>query len=1047
MKKITAFLIFMLTLFAATAFSVASANDAQQQTRTITGTVTDEKSEPVIGAGVSIPGTTIGTSTDIDGIFRLNVPSDAKELRIVYLGYLTQTVSISGQNSVAVSLKPDNLNLDEVIVVGYGTVKKRDLTGAITTVKGQDITLNPNVNPMQALQGKVAGLDITKESGKAGSDVKMQLRGTRSFTASGSPTFIIDGMPGSYSTLNPNDIESIEVLKDASSTAVYGSSGSNGVIIITTKSGAAGKTTVNLNSYVGVNGWSTTQKMRSGETYIQAIRDANAATGNWSSNADDERVFDGVLGQGAYAAHLQGQYVDWVGEVLQNHLTQNYSLSVSGGNEKTQAYFSLNFSDEAGQYVGDDYKLYSSNIKISHSIKKWLKIGVNSQISYVHRNSAFANLENAFREVPLGTLRDENGKLNVMPAFGGNWVNILLNSEDGVYKNLAQNSSLYLNPFIEITPFAGLTYISRANATLTNNRSSYFQGIGSYQYYTAGGPATTGTNANVYATIDDSRNYNYKWENILTYNFKLFEDHDFTLTGVTTWNHNRSDAIYMKETNITDNKYLWYNMGTRGAENSTISSSYSMSKGLGLIGRLAYSYKSRYLFSASVRRDGSSRLAADNRWDTFPAFSLGWRLSDESFMESTKTWLSDLKFRVGYGVTGTANISPYSSESNIELSTMRFGDQVADIYRFSQNYANKRLGWEKSYNTNIGLDLALFGNRVNLTADYYNTDTEGVIWSRQLPVINGAYDASVYYTTNMNICETNNEGFEFALNTRNVDTKYFTWNSTVTFNQNKEKIVSLIEGTADNIANGDYSLSIGHPVNSFYQYKLDGVWQLGEEADAEVFGAAPGDLKINVPGLIREGAGSYYKIDEETGEKTYYNATDKYTVSDKDYQVLGHNSPDWSLGFQNNIVYKNLDLSVFFYARWGQMIKYNLLGNYDPTGKMNFPESFDYWTKDNPANYFPGINAGKSISNYIGYYALQYVDGSFMKIKNITLGYTIPNNVLKKIGVAKCRFYGTITNPLVIANSSLLKGYDPEMNGTQDYPLTKQLVFGINLSF
>ncbi|MDR0541298.1 MAG: TonB-dependent receptor [Dysgonamonadaceae bacterium] len=1046
MTLISKFMLSTLMFISAAAMAVDA---SAQQSRTIRGVVTDENNEYVTGATVTVPGTSIGTVSDGDGKFELLLPDGKTTVQVSFLGYKTQVIQVGKSATVDVALIQDSRMLDEVVAIGYGTVKKRDLTGAITTVKGSDLTLNPHSDPMQALQGKVAGLDITKESGKAGEEIKMQLRGTRSFTAKGDPTFIIDGMPGNYSSLNPNDIESIEVLKDAASTAIYGSSGSNGVILITTKSGAAGRTSVSLNSYIGVNGWSQTPKMRSGESYIQAIRDANAATGNWSSPADDERVLDGVLGQGAYAAHQKGQYVDWAGAVLQNNLTQNYSLAVSGGNEKTTAYFSLNFSDEAGQYVGDDYKLYSSNIRIDHSVKKWLKIGLNSQLSYVHRNDAYANLENAFREVPLGSLRDENGKLNVMPSIGGTWVNILLDTEDDVYKNQTQKSNLYFNPYIEIIPVKGLSIISRIGASLSDSRRNYFQGIGSYQYYTAGGQNTTGTNANVYAEVKEERNYNYKWENILTYNFKLMEDHDFTFTGVTTWNHNRYDKIVMKETNITDNNYLWHNMGARGAENSTVESSYTMSKGLGLIGRLAYSYKSRYLFSASVRREASSVLAANNRWDTFPAASIGWRLSDESFMESTKNWLDDLKFRVGYGITGTANIAPYSSQSNIELSTMGFSGGIADIYRFSENYANKNLGWEKSYNTNIGLDLSLFNNRINLIADYYDTDTKGIIWKRSLPVNNGAFTSDKPYVTSMNICETNNHGFELALNTRNIVTKDFNWSSSLTFNRNNEKIVSLIEGVADNITNGatGFSLSMGHPVNSFYNYKIDGVWQKGEEADAAVFGAKPGDLKINVPGLVRESSGLYYKIDEATGDKVVYDVDNKYTVSGEDYQVLGHNSPDWSLGFQNTFTYRNFDLSVFVYARWGQMIKYNLLGNYDPSGKMNFPEYFDYWTESNPSNDFPAINAGMSISNYIGASALQYVDGSFLKIKNITLGYTIPSNILNKVGISKCRFYGTITNPLVIANSRLLQGYDPEMNGTQDFPLTKQLVFGVNLSF
>ncbi len=1025
--------------------SFAEASDVQatrsvQQQKTVTGSILDENGEPMIGVSVVVKGTTTGTITDFDGNFSLNVPSDAKMLEVSYVGYKTQEVTI-GDSPLSIILQPDNQLLDEVVVIGYGTMKKRDLTGAVVTVKSDDITLNPGANPMQALQGKVAGLDITKESGQAGSSVKMQLRGTRSFTAKGDPTFIIDGMPGDYATLNPNDIESIEVLKDASSTAVYGAAGANGVIIITTKSGKEGKTAVDFNAYLGINGWSTTPKVRSGESYLRGVVDAQRAAGN---TGDDAALFDLALGEGSYAMHQKGQYINWADELLKTGITQNYSVSVSGGNEKTKAYFSLNFSDENGQYKNDDYKVYSSNMRIDHKVKEWLSLGINAQMSYVHQNRAYAKLDNALLSNPLGTIYDEEGNLNVNPSPYDNQVNLLLNNKSN-YRDNNQNYKLYFNPYIELRPVKGLTILSRLGATLNYSRNNHFEGIGSYQYYNTGN--TSGeTSSNVYASIRQTRNYNYKWENVITYNFQIANDHDFTVTGVTSWNHDQYDETLQQETNIKDNAYLWHNMGIN-SDYFSGSSSYRMSKGLGLIGRISYSYKGRYLFSASVRHDGSSRLADGNRWDTFPAVSAGWRISDEKFMEGTNDWLDNLKLRLGYGVTGTASIDPYTTASNLEYSTLSFSGYNADIYRFSQNYTNPQLGWEKSYNTNIGLDAAFLNNRIDMTADYYLTKTKGVIWNRKLPIVNGGYNATTQYEMNMNICETKNRGFELAVNSRNIDTNDFKWNSTVTFNYNKEKIVSLTDGVANNIANGDYALSIGEAVNSYYNYKLDGVWQKGEEADAAVFDKKPGDLKINVPGLYKESDGKFYKFDEKTGEKVYYDAENKYAYSDKDYQILGHNSPDWTLGFQNSFSYKNFDLTVFTYLRWGQMIKYGMLGSYDPTGKANFPEYFNYWTENNPSNDFPAIDANRSITSYTGYFGLQYVDGSFIKIKNITLGYTLPKNFLQKAGISKCRFYATITNPFVWAKSDMLKDYDPEMNGSLDYPLTKQLVFGVNLSF
>ncbi|WP_394707692.1 SusC/RagA family TonB-linked outer membrane protein [uncultured Bacteroides sp.] len=1041
--KLGLFSVMIVALFAtpaASAFAEQTINNSQtiQQEREVRGIIIDERGEPLIGVSVLVKGTSSGTITDINGQFSLKLTNGNKELVISYIGYHTQTIEVGAKTSFSIQMKPDTKTLDEVVVIGYGTVKKRDLTGAVTSIKSSDITQTPASNPMEALQGKVAGLDITKSSGQAGSGVNIQLRGTRSFTASGTPTFIIDGMPGDYSTLNPNDIESIEVLKDASSTAIYGSAGANGIIIVTTKSGKEGKTAVNFNAYTGFNGWSKTPTMRSGESYIQALRDANATTGNWSSTSDDEALFTSAE---AYQAHLAGHYINWSDLLIQTGMTQNYSMSVSGGTEKTKAYFSLNFSDENGQYKGDDYKVYSTNIRIDHKIKKWLSAGINLQASYVYQNKAYANLESALCAVPLGEAYDSDGNININPVVNdGNEINLLLNTVGGVYKNQNQNFKIYANPYIQLNPIKGLTLISRLNGTLVYARNNYFQGQGSYQYYTTSGADATGTNSNVYAAVTQNRSYNYKWENVLTYDFKINNDHAFTLTGVTTWNHNQSDNSYLKQDNITENKFLWHGISSNTA--AVAQTSYNMSKGLGIIGRINYSYLGKYLFSASVRYDGSSVLARENRWDTFPAVSLGWRISDEKFMEGTKEWLDNLKLRIGYGVAGTASINPYTSVAHLDQSYYSLGGEKELVYMFSQNYTNKNLSWEKSYNTNIGLDIAILKNRIDLTTDFYFTKTDGVIWKRYLPVNNGAYNASTQYYTNMNICSTQNKGIELALNTRNIETPDFKWKSTITYTYNKEKIKSLADGTSDYVTNGDYTLAKGYAVNSYYQYKTIGIWQKGEEQDAAVFGQNPGDIKIEIPNLKKQSDGVY--LDKEGTE---YTANNTYTISANDYQIIGHNSPDWTLGFQNTFNWKDFDLSVFMYMRWGQMIDYSMLTRYDPTGKSNFPKYFNYWTESNPSNDFPAINANMALKDYTGYYGLSYVDGSFFKIKNVTLGYNLPKKISNKLGIDKLRVYGTITNPFIIAKSHLLKDYDPEMNGSLNYPLTKQLVFGLNLSF
>ncbi|NDW13348.1 TonB-dependent receptor [Bacteroides sp. 214] len=1039
--------------------SERDAVESTQQDKTIRGKIVDELGEPLIGVSVYVKGTSIGSITNVDGEFSFSIPAGVKTLEASYVGYTTQTITVGNNVNFNIQMKPDNLALEEVVVIGYGTVKKRDLTGAVSSVKNEDIVMRPGPNPMEALQGKVAGLDITRESGQAGAGVKMQLRGNRSFTADGNPLFLIDGLPGDYETLNPNDIESIEVLKDASSTAIYGAAGSNGVVIITTKAGKAGKMSVDFNAYVGYNGWSKIPKMHTGDSYAKIVREAHSyvwdessrqwtTTGAlWQSAADDERVF----GTQRYERHMAGAYVDWADLYMRkNAATQNYSLSVSGGNDRTKGYISFNYTDENGQYKGDQYELFSTSMRIDHEVRKWLSIGSSLQGSYVMQDKAQAKLENALTSDPLEKPYNDDGTIN--PNLGNNVYNLLLNYQPGVYENSVNNFKVFVNPYIEIKPIKGLSILSRAGIWMNYSNSYKFDGIGSVNY-TYGGEIAK-------AQINQNRSYGYQWDNVLTYNFKLQDVHDFTLTAVSTWKYDQQSKTTMDQTNISSNNFKWHNM--QGDASTTAKSSYLMSKTLGFIGRINYSYLGKYIFSASIRRDGASALYKDNRWDNFPAASAAWRISDESFMESTKNWLDNLKLRVGWGVTGSASIKPYSSFSNLEQMNTSLGGVGMSSYRYSEFLTNSKLGWEKSYNTNIGLDFGLFNNRIDVSMDYYVTRTDGVIWSVSLPIIYGSYKwGNNFYKTNMNLAETENRGFEITANTRNIMTKDFEWTSALTFSTNKEKIVKLTGGANDNIENIDpetgnntgYTLTIGKALNSYYNYKIDGVWQLDEEKDAAVFGRRPGDLKVNVPGMKRKSEGVWEKTLAD-GTTKEYTASSKYAYSANDYQTLGHNSPDWTLGFQNGIKYKDFDLSVYAFFRWGQMINYCMPGWYQPNALTStaapprtFPSHFNYWTPTNPSNEFPVLDYTTSASTMTGFSGMNYVNGSFFKLKNITLGYTLPKKLSKKLSIDKLRVYGTVTNLLVLAKDGVLKNYDPEMNGELEYPLTKQLVFGLNVTF
>lgn len=1036
------------------------------QSKTVTGKVINQQTnEPMQDVTVNVKGTNNSTTTAADGSFSISVPNNQAVLVFSYVGFTSVENGVARSGPLTLTMAPGANKLDEVVVVGYGTTKRRDLTGAIASVKPEEITARPGPNPMESLQGRVAGLDITRTSGQPGSGVNIQLRGTRSFTASGNPLFIINGLPGDYATLNPYDIESIEVLKDASSTAVYGSAGSNGVVIITTKSGKAGKINIDFNAYYGYNGWSITPTMRTGDPYLQTKRDAYRwvydATANkwtttgalWQSPADDEAIF----GTQRYQTFKEGNFVNWSDEFLQKSAaTQNYSLGIAGGNEMTKGYISFNYTDEMGQYRGDKYKLFTTSMRIDHKIKNWISMGGNLQASYVDRDKAQDKLENALVTDPLVKLYNPDGTLNT--NLGNNVYNLLLDYQPGVYGNVDNNLKLSVNPYLEIRPIKGLTFLSRAGAQLYYSNTYRFDGIGSVSY--------TYSNAGIAkARVTQNRYQGYQWENILTYHLKLAERHDLTFTGVTSWYYNQNTNTEMNQSNITSNNFKWYKF--TGDVNTTALSSYTMSKTFGLIGRVNYSYLGKYLFSASIRNDGSSVLYTDNQWDYFPAVSAGWRISDEKFMNGI-SWVNNLKLRVGWGITGSAKIDPYSSVSVVEATNMSLGGITQPTYRNSQFITNADLGWEKSYNTNIGLDASLFRNRVDLSLDYYITHTDGVIYSVTSPIIYGTYRPGTQYQTNINVAETKNRGFEVAVNTRNIVSKDFEWTTSAAFSVNNEEILKLTGATANNITNGAYSLTIGEPVNSFRNYKLEGVWQIGQEADAAVFGRRPGDLRVNVPGMTQLATGVYVKKAADGSQVYYYNnladaqkfnpaltaASNRYTYSNNDFQILGHNTPNWTLGIQNGFKYKGFDLTIFAYFRWGQMINYVMPGWYQPNGmatnaspSRTFPEYFNYWTPENPSNDFPAMNYLSTSSTIAGFSGLTYVDGSFFKIKNITLGYTLPAKTTRRASINRLRFYGTITNPWIIAKSHLIKQYDPEMNGSLEYPLTRQIVGGLNLTF
>ncbi len=986
---------------------------AQQR---VTGTVTDAAGQPVIGANVIVEGTMQGTTTGVDGQFELNVPAKAKII-VSYIGYKDEVIDVNGKSAVSVKMVEDAAMLDDVVVVGYGTVKKRDLTGAVSSVKSDDITIAPTNDAMEALQGKVAGMDITKTSGELGSSVNILLRGARSIYGSNSPLFVIDGFIGSYDQVNPSDIESIDVLKDASSTAIYGSAGANGVVIITTKRGKAGKAVVNFDAYYGVSGTPNYKHGMVGQEWTKYQREAyKYETGAYPANDA------ALIGNDVYLkAYQEGKWIDWVDEVAGGTaVTQKYNLSVTGGNDKTKVFASASYMNDQGLISGENRDRYALRLNIDQELLPNLaKAGFSSNLTFTDQDRAYnKSYTTSLSAMPLGDVRNEAGKVN--HEYIQNQYSPMSDLIENQYVNNTRSTYVNANAYLELTPLKGLSMKTQISAALGHSRLGQFWG--------------KNANANLptyakapFAQKTNSDSWNYTWENIIAYNTTIADDHNVGVSAVSSWTKSQAESTIAGGRDQLIESWLFHQLMSTGKNDRYIFSDYKQTQQMSYAVRLNYSYKGKYLFTFSNRWDGVSWFMDGEKWDSFPAAALAWRISDEGFMENTKGWLDNLKLRVGYGVTGNAGgVGAYSTDPQAYFYTSAGVSNNGEAVAFGQytgTYGGS-LTWEKSHNWNVGIDFGVLNNRIDGSIDYFNTKTEGLLYARQLPITSGLTGWGSPLKSWQNLAETSNYGIEATINARTIKKQHFNWNTTLTFTWNHEQIDHLPEG--DIIKE---SLFEGEPISAIYGYKYLGIW--GTDTDAETlaaYGVKPGFVKV------------------ATIEQNDDKGVHKY--SDKDKMVLGHTSPDFIIGLNNTFTYKGFDLTVYAMARLGQTINSGLMGWYTAKGGVttNQLAGVDYWTEDNQGAYYPRPGTGGEQST-LG--ALSVVDGSFIKIKNITLGYTLPKSLTKKAMMEKVRVYATVYNPFIFAFDKQLRkiDVDPETNGSDVFPTYKQFVFGLNITF
>lgn len=979
------------------ALTILNVLNVHAQNKNVSGTVLDNSGQPVIGASVVVVGQSkLGTVTDIDGKFSIAIPATSKKIEVSYIGMVSQVIEAKAGTPMKIIMKDNLKDLDEVVVIGYGVVKKRDLTGSMTSIKSEDIVATPTTNALESLQGKVAGLDMTKSSGQTGSGLSFSIRGNRSLNASNTPLIIVDGIPyGTDIDINPNIIESMEILKDASSTAIYGSRGANGVILITTKKGAQGKTKVTYNGYYSTNSVAAYPERMNLQEWANFKREAYKADGQWASEADDAKIFGS-----AYDAVKSNQDVDWVDLLMKDGSQTSHSISISNGSEKTSFNLAFEYMKEQGLVKLDNLSRYNTTLGISHKVTKDFKLNFNMVYTFQNQNIRRDPLNRAIYESPYGDVYNEDGSINPLPFNDGQTISPIAEEAAGVYKNNRRTSHLVGNIGANWNIIKNLTLTSTFGLDRKDVRNGHFA-----DQYTHDG-------AGDYSVADatNETEMNWSWENTLNYNFKI-DKHDFGVMAGNALYQNEAETYTGSGHDIISPSMLFYNLGA--LQNSQkISSNYIKTTMASFFGRINYKFNEKYLLTLTFREDGSSVLASKHKWGFFPSAAFAWRMKEEKFLKDVE-WLYNLKLRLSYGISGNSAVSAYQTQGGLGKTMYSFINNGVEGGAYGYYPAltpNTALGWEKTATTNFGIDFGFLNNRISGSIDLYYQNTYDLLMQKKVPTSTG------YSISWDNIGKTENKGVEIVLNTANIVNKDFKWNTDLTFTLNREKIKELADGSDRDISNGWF---VGHPIKTHYGLKKLGIWQLNETEEAAKYGEKPGRIKIY-------DKNKDFKID-----------------NDNDRVILGSEVPDFVMGMNNTFRYKDFDLRVFMYWRQGQTLHAEAAGYGSFRNQGDPGLKFNYWTEDNPTNDFPRPEKSFSSSDP-RLESLGYVDGSYLKIKEITLGYSLPKTWISKINASKVRVYCSLKNFFTFSH---FDNYDPERGGSLSYPMTKQAVFGLNVEF
>ncbi len=1015
-----------------------------QKAKSVSGKVNDQSGGSLPGVSVVVKGTTNGTITDMDGKYSLSNIPEKGVLQFSFVGMKTQEFSVEGKTSIDVTLEDESIGIEEVVAVGYGVQKKSDVTGSLVRVGAEEIRSRPVTNAVQAMQGRAAGVDITSNE-RPGTVGDITIRGVRSLTASNSPLYVVDGIPmvtgtvdaggntsnkvtlGGIDNMNPNDIESIDILKDASATAIYGSRGANGVVLITTKKGKSGKLALNFDSSVTTEKIHEFSPLYSAGDYVEYRRWAeyNAypttfAKGDQPTQANDAKIFTGD--DTAWNNILKGwsgstwdpsklTTTNWTDYVTRTGVTTQNTLSASGGTDKMKAYGSFGYTDSQGVVKGQGFKRYNANVSVDLTPLKWFSFGGNLNSSYSIQEYGQSTAGNVGVSAQTGLYQSAYGIFTFAQPYDANGNRIDYPGGDIAVKTIIGEEQYSQDQRVTFRTFGSLYAQLDLGSMIPvlkglRFRTNFGPDVQSWRDGIYDDGKSVIRSGSAYASLEKRQRVSYTLDHLLYYDTKI-EKHGFGMTLLQSQTQFETESSYMSADNIPFSSQKWNALGAVSSLKSWSSGNVKQSL-LSYMARLNYSYTDKYLLTVSGRYDGASVLAPGNKWSFFPSAALGWRMDQENFMKSVN-WVTQLKLRLGYGVTGNAAIDPYSTKGRLEAMFYPFGATSTAGQINVTTMANQELGWEKTSQYNAGIDYSIFKSRISGSFDVYTSQTTNLLLKKSIPTVTGFLD------TYANIGETKSKGADLSVNTINIKTHDFEWSSSINASYQDNKIVSLANGKQDDLNNKWF---IGQSQSIVYGYEANGVWQDSDAAEMAKFNANGHTFSAgNVKPIDQNGD---FKID-----------------ANNDRVIVGSTIPKYILGITNTFNYKGFELSALLYGRMGYI--YNtggegLVGRYQQ-------RAVNYWTPTNTnSDYQKPIYSAGFGDQY--YESLGYKHGSFLKIRNISLGYNFPERLTNKLKISKLRLYVQASNPGFIFNQVSWMDMD-----TRYHASNRGFVTGISVQF